>query len=411
MTQAGLFPFAPWRRNGAHLQEALLSPINVLLCDLSQTQSSHWGYVVPLTSLRGSMVKATIVALILATGTPTLVAQQPTPADFEAALQMPLRVELVRDLNSSKAHVGDIIELKYFGELKSGSGVLMLNEKAKLYGRVSDVAKRDKEQPARLGIVVERAEFDGKSIVLKAVLCGGFMTAPQYGVERVRDISGDQNKMTFTPGTSGLPDDANIVRTTDGAVLVSKKDNINIATGTGFYVCQQREKTPAPVADTRPIVPPASLPAGVTFAVALNEPVNAATAKPGDTVSMMMVGNLRGPNNTIAIPKGANIIGRIVIAEPASKSSPSRIGIIAERVTWEGIVVPLKAYANSQPTWSPFAVSDMIASGTIASIDLRNISLDKITLDKSSDGGSAFSRPKTTIMLPAGCIFTIRQAE
>lgn len=322
---------------------------------------------------------------------------------------LPLQVSLVRDLSSSKARAGDIIELNFSGEMRDAFGTVLLNRKTKFYGHVSDAAKRDKQQPeARLGIIVDRAETEGKTFSVKAVFCGGFLTPPQLAYGQNRSLAVRQRE-------SGLPGDLELKPSADpkiGAVLVSKRDNIDISSNTVFYICQQPTPPATPVADNRAIVPPTALPAGVTFAVQLAERIDAKTAKPGDPVHMIMIGNLRGPHSTIAIPKGADIIGRILVAAPASKTAPSRIGIVAEWANW----VPLTAFISRHPVLSSDVVFNGLLGDGVAAPDLKKIEkevavdLQQITLE-TTDGATVLSRPNKNIVLPKGCILTIRQSE
>jgi hypothetical protein len=338
----------------------------------------------------------------------TAFAQQSAPraSNNEIVLRMPSNVAFVHDVSSSKARAGDVVQLKYFGELRDASGVVVLNEKARLYARISDVSKRDKQQTeARLGIIIERAEFEGKSFKLNAVFCGNFRTPPQILHETTTEFGRPSTATLIRPGTTGLPDDVELRKSSSGASLISHKSNIVITSDTSFYVCQQRADEASEFVDNRAIVPPASLPPGVTFAADLQQRVDSAKAKAGDPVTMIMIGNLRGPGNTIAIPKGAKILGRVVIAQPASGTSPSRLGIVAEQAVWDGGNVPLKAFVSKEPDLSSEALSEMLLPGKAVSVDLRQIGVEEMS------DGPVLTRPKKSIELPAGCTLTVRQVK
>src|SRR4051812_976254 len=101
------------------------------------------------------------LALVLLFGSSCLAQQDPVPTAENSLLQnMSFHVSLTRDLSSSKAKVGDSIQLNYFGEVKDRSDKVLLNSKARFHGRVTEVAKHTKHSPeARLAILVDHAEF------------------------------------------------------------------------------------------------------------------------------------------------------------------------------------------------------------------------------------------------------------
>ncbi len=84
-----------------------------------------------------------------------------------------IRAVMRNTINARKAQPGDRVQMSVQdGPAKSRNGV-EIPQGATLVGRVVDAAAWSKRSPeSRLGIVVERAEWNGKSVPLKAFIVG-----------------------------------------------------------------------------------------------------------------------------------------------------------------------------------------------------------------------------------------------
>jgi hypothetical protein len=357
-------------------------------------------------------VSRLVLALTLAT---RCLAQQGQAPSISFLDTMPFHVSLARDLSSAKAKVGDTVELKYFGEIKDRSGDVLLSSKARFYGKVTDVSKYTKQQPeARLAFIVDRIEFRGSTIPLNAQMCGRFVDTSRpvrssgAACKPISNPACDAPQVALKPGQGGrLPADLELRASADinsGSVLVSHTQNITIPSDLTFFVCQQRSTPSELVVESRPVVAPRWIPSGVELVVAVKHDLDAGTAKIGDTVEMITVADLGGPGNTIAIPKGANVLGRIVYAKAASKTEHSQLAFVAEQVSWGNFSVPLHSWASKPPVLSREAVAQIIGRHKDSTVDLR-----EITVTQRPEGGSALLRKKKTIQLPSGSVLFIRQ--
>ena len=317
---------------------------------------------------------------------------------------MPFNVSLTRDLSSAKANVGDPIELRYFGEIKDGSGRVLMGQKTKFFGKVTDVAKSGKHTPeARLGIVVDHVESDGKTIPMNLTFCGKF-----FGRHRI-ESDGLSGSTTVEPRT-GLPEDVKLVPAAnpgEGAVLTSGSQNITIATETSFLVCQLKPKPEVRETPALKVLVPSSLPAGVRLRVSLSTLLDARKVTSGQKVEMSLVSDLLGPGNTIAIPKGAVISGRVISGAGNSKTAQSRLAIVAEVATFPEGTVPLQAFVSEPPLLGSDVFSKMLNRRKDVSFDLRGIKVEEL----QEQNGSGFVRDKGAIQLPIGTILVLRQAE
>ena len=334
--------------------------------------------------------------------------EQPVPPLFEG---MPLSVSLTHDLGTYKAKVGDRVELVFSGEVKDKNGNVLLQRKSKITGRVTDVAKRDKQHPeARLAILLDRADSNGVSVPLHAVLCGD-LRALKITKKVIEPVPNGPSSTSRSPGylrnpTTNwrVPDDAELKPMTDpniGATLVSSQDNILLGSGPTFFICQQTAASASP--STLPIVAPPSLPPGVTLIVSLQSALDASNAKNGDSVRLLMATNLLGPGQTIAIPKDAEVQGRVVLAQPASNSTPSRLELVIDRASWSGASVPLNASIVQPPTLPQALMPQMLRKAGRIDVNLRDISVEELP-----SGGSGLLRNGETIRLPEGTQLTFR---
>ena len=239
---------------------------------------------------------------------------------------------------------------------------------------------------------------------MNLAFCGRFLNKPRM------EAVGLSNSAIVKPGSTGLPNDVRLVPAADpalGAVLISESDNIHITTETSFFVCEVKPRPDVGETLARKVLVPSSLPAGVRLPVSLKAELDATKVISGQKIEMSLVSDLLGPANTIAIPKGAVVSGKVIGGVADSRTEQSRLAIVAEIATWPGGTVPLHAFVSEPPLLGPEVMSKMLDHLKNASVDLRGINVEQL----QDQNGSGFVRDKGPIRLPIGTILVLRQAE
>lgn len=118
-------------------------------------------------------------------------------------------------------------------------------------------------------------------------------------------------------------------------------------------------------------VAPLRLPNGVAFPVRLNDALDVRRLSPGDSVVVFTTKNLLGPGGVVAIPKGAKITGKVLIAEAwRAQAKPSRLAIRFQEAKWKNGSAELNAFFDS-PVMPSAVFPDMpnTAGATVAIVE------------------------------------------
>lgn len=108
------------------------------------------------------------------------------------------------------------------------------------------------------------------------------------------------------------------------------------------------------------------LPDGVQFPVAASAQLNSATMRAGDTVKFKMLNNLRGPGGAVALPKDADLLGRVDHLETKS-GGDVRLRLTVHRAEWPGGGMDLHAFItfiNSGGKITPIPLSNAGTANT-----------------------------------------------
>ena len=172
-----------------------------------------------------------------------------------------------------------------------------------------------------------------------------------------------------------------------------------------------------------------TLPSGLQFPARMVSGVNAKKAKVGDEVKLEMAVIVRGPNDTIALPRGAKLIGTVTQASNRKAGGGvSSLSFVVTRAEWKGGSLAL--YAVPSAVAAPRAGGSQDPSEGRDIRESRNINTSSNTTDSAALMASAIANdlkgveikdtgdPRTAtavvsdkrdVSIPAGTIVTLRQ--
>lgn len=166
-----------------------------------------------------------------------------------------ISVMLNTTLNAKKARVGDLVKLEVTRDVTTADGKVPIPAGSKLVGRVSVAMAFTKVNPeSQLSIVVERAEWKKRRVVLNGFIVGSIRPPSTFDLMAVR-IGGGQGSIAEGPSPPPSPyerlpgeqadprhwalPDVELRVASDpsiGSVLVSRKKNVVLESGTTFVI-------------------------------------------------------------------------------------------------------------------------------------------------------------------------------
>ncbi len=201
------------------------------------------------------MVAMKLIAACVLLTSQLAIAQGAPSASPPVTVKVPhdtrISVMLTKDLDAAKAKPDDPVKLEAMASVKGPDGKVLIPEGAKLLGRVTHVQVWSKQQPeSQLSIVVESAAWKKHAATLRAFVSGGLRIMAQ-GVEIVvvsttgerppaailaqAGITGPEASDPRAQALEGIElktaPNANL-----GSLLVSKKRNVRIPSGTLFDI-------------------------------------------------------------------------------------------------------------------------------------------------------------------------------
>jgi len=207
----------------------------------------------------------------------TIVAQNPqaTPSAGQLPNNLSIPAQLDATVDTKKCKAGDVIEMRTLEPVLVGNGQVM-PEHTKLSGRVEGAASRQNDKPSWLLLVIDRAEWKGHSLPLRAFIISQITVKASVQAENDSAFQGAldmpdavlnrrshaQLTTQGDPGSSGLSvsaahplkdgtiekgqaqqlsyqrlDDVHLLPASNGAIyLLSAKDHLKLPSGTMFML-------------------------------------------------------------------------------------------------------------------------------------------------------------------------------
>ncbi|MFZ0707710.1 MAG: hypothetical protein WAM71_19065 [Candidatus Korobacteraceae bacterium] len=207
----------------------------------------------------------------------TIVAQNPqaTPPAGRLPNNLSIPAQLDATVDTKKCKAGDVIEMRTLEPVLVGGGQVM-PEHTKLSGRVLGAASRQNDKPSWLLLVIDRAEWNGHSLPLRAFIISQITVKASVQAENDSAFQGaiDMPDALFNrrshaqlttqgdPGSSGLSvsaahplkdgtiekgqaqqlsyqrlDDVHLLPASNGSIyLLSAKDHLKLPSGTMFML-------------------------------------------------------------------------------------------------------------------------------------------------------------------------------
>jgi hypothetical protein len=151
--------------------------------------------------------------------------------------------ELEKSLDVRKANVGDEVVLKTTQAIKS-DGRVIADKGARLFGRVTDVAKNSNSGPSRIGILFNRLERGQLAMQIRASI----MSVTNVGTSaRLSDDNSASTRTTSSTGSSTLIGAGGLISSTSavlGSTVNATADTVDTSTtGLGTIQISQSSNT------------------------------------------------------------------------------------------------------------------------------------------------------------------------
>lgn len=169
-----------------------------------------------------------------------------------------LRVEVMKDVQSKKASVGDPVQLEVVADAKDSTGRVIIAKKTKLTGKVTEAQSFDKKagREARLSILVTSAGTPSGPVAVNGIMFGKFQPPARLapvGISAAGEYHASDAPASKAESATSVSQALRGVELKPdpklGSVMVSKEKNIVLESGLQFDL-----KHVMPVAQPQPPV-------------------------------------------------------------------------------------------------------------------------------------------------------------